>query len=287
LSRARGADHIVGDPKGIRRLLAVLFAIFARNQENYMKYKEMLKKRGSKNSDRISTSEKSDQASVVEEAYENPCDVLTAESEKKKYLEAWLLDSGCTHMCPKKEWLSTYKSYDGGSVIMGNNTVCKTVGIGNIRMRMFDGQIRILTNVRHVPDLKKSFLSFGALEAQGCKFLGVDRGIKAIKGSMIILKGKWTANLYKMTGNIIIGDASVTSEEDTTRLWYMRLGHMSKRGLQVLHIKGALPGIKYCKLDLCKFCIIDRQRRVNFSALQHKTKGLLDLYTRMCGDLYQ
>ena len=58
-------------------------------------------------------------------------------------------------MCPKKEVFSTYKLYDGGSVLMGNDIVCKIVGIDNIRMRMFDGQ---------VPDLKKNLLSLGALE---------------------------------------------------------------------------------------------------------------------------
>jgi len=65
---------------------------------------------------------------------------------------------------------------------MGNNTVCKTVGIGNIRMRMFNGQIRTLTNVRHVSDLKKSLFSLGALEALRCKFLGADGGIKVTLG---------------------------------------------------------------------------------------------------------
>jgi len=43
-------------------------------------------------------------------------------------------------MCPKRERFSTYKSYDGGSVLIGNDTMCKTVGICNIHMRMFDGQ---------------------------------------------------------------------------------------------------------------------------------------------------
>jgi len=51
-----------------------------------MKYKEILKKRGGKDSDRANTSGKSDQAGVVEEAYENSCDVLTAESGKEKIL---------------------------------------------------------------------------------------------------------------------------------------------------------------------------------------------------------
>ena len=76
----------------------------------------------------------------------------------------------------------------------------------------------------------------------------------------------------------IIGDASAAIEqEDTIRLWHMHLGHMSEQGLQTPHKRSALPDIKYCTLDLYKFCIMSRQRRVAFSTSQHKTKGLLDL----------
>ena len=82
---------------------------------------------------------------------------------------------------------------------MGNDAVCKTVGIGNIRMRTFDGHVRTLTNVRHVSNLKKNLLSLG-----GYKFSGADEGIKVTKGSMMTLKGERTANLYKLTGSIII-----------------------------------------------------------------------------------
>jgi len=68
-------------------------------------------------------------------------------------------------MCPKREWFSTFKSYDGSSVLMENDAVCKIVGIGNIRMKVFDEQVRTLTNVRHVLDLKKNLLLLGALKA--------------------------------------------------------------------------------------------------------------------------
>jgi len=71
---------------------------------------------------------------------------------------------------------------------MGNNTMCKMIGIDNIHMRMFDGHFRTLTNVRNIPDLTKSLLSLRALDAQGCKFSGADGGIKVTKGSMMILK---------------------------------------------------------------------------------------------------
>jgi len=53
-----------------------------------MKYNEMLKRKGSKDSDGVSTTEKSDQAGVVKEADEDACDVLTTESGKDKYSDA-------------------------------------------------------------------------------------------------------------------------------------------------------------------------------------------------------
>ena len=126
--------------------------------------------------------------------------------------------------------------------------------------------------------MRKNLLSLGALEAQGFRFSGGDGILKVSKGSMTVLKGERVANLYRMKGSIIAGDASVSTEkEDTTRLWHMRLGHISERGLQLLHKKGALSGIKSCKLDLCEFCILGRQRRVSFSTSEHRSKGLLDL----------
>src|SRR4051812_48430507 len=126
--------------------------------------------------------------------------------------------------------------------------------------------------------MRKNLLSLGALEAQVFRFSGEDGVLKVSQGSMTVFKGERVANLYRMKGSIVVGDASVSTEkEDTTRLWHMRLGHISERGLQLLHQKGALSGIKSCKLDLCEFCILGRQRRVSFSTSEHMSKGLLDL----------
>ena len=69
---------------------------------NCMKYKEMLKRKGGKDSDEASTSGKSNQIRVVEEADEDLCDVLTAESGKDKYSDAWLLNSGAHITCAQK-----------------------------------------------------------------------------------------------------------------------------------------------------------------------------------------
>jgi len=119
---------------------------------------------------------------------------------------------------------------------MGNNVVCKTIGIGNIRIRMYDGQARTLTNVRHFSDLKKDILSLGFWKLKGASFqvqMELSK-LQVTKDSMTILKEERTSNLYKITRNIIVGDTSAAIEEETTTLWHMRLGHMSERDLQVL-----------------------------------------------------
>ena len=60
--------------------------------------------------------------------------------------------------------------------------------------------------MHHVSDLKKNLLSFGALEAQKCKFSGTGGGIKVTKDSMTVLKGERSTNLYNMIGSVIISD---------------------------------------------------------------------------------
>jgi len=80
--------------------------------------------------------------------------VLDARSQ-----DEWVLNSGCSyHICPHRDWFVTYQPIDGGNVLMGNNMPCKTIGTGSIKIRMHDGIVRTLSNVRHVPDLKKNLI---------------------------------------------------------------------------------------------------------------------------------
>ena len=39
---------------------------------------------------------------------------------------------------------------------MGNYASCKVLGIGSVRVKMFDGIVRTWTNVRHVLNRKKN-----------------------------------------------------------------------------------------------------------------------------------
>ena len=80
----------------------------------------------------------------------------------------WILDSGCTfHMCPNQESFFDYKEINGGKVLMGNDVSCRVYGIGKVAVKQFNGEVKVLTNVRHIPELRRNLISLGSLEDEG------------------------------------------------------------------------------------------------------------------------
>uniref|UniRef100_A0A1D1Z793 Retrovirus-related Pol polyprotein from transposon TNT 1-94 n=1 Tax=Anthurium amnicola TaxID=1678845 RepID=A0A1D1Z793_9ARAE len=217
------------------------------------------------------------EASVVSDS-EKEGEVLTV-SSGMDFSDDWILVYGCSyHMCPHREWFESYASHDGRIVPMGNNNECRAVGIGNIKIKMFDGVIRILTEVRHVPELRNGLISLGTLDASGCTFHGANGILKVSKGALTVMKGERTGTLYRLHGKIVTGNAAITSssDNDATLLWYARLGHMSERGMLELHKKKLLKDVQSCKLDFCECCVLGKQCRVKFVTSRHRSKDILE-----------
>jgi len=66
------------------------------------------------------------------------------------------------------------------------------------------------------------------------------------------------------------------SDEDSTRLWHMRLGHTGEKNLQALAKKGLLKGVKTCKLEFCEHCVIGKKIKVKFDTVIYHTEEILD-----------
>ncbi|XP_020250324.1 uncharacterized protein LOC109827718 [Asparagus officinalis] len=181
-------------------------------------------------------------------------------------------------MCPNKDWFTTYRSISGGSVLMGNNAVCRTVGIGTVRIRYHDEIVRTLSDMRHIPDLKKNLISLSSLDSIGCSYTGEGGALRVTKGSLVVMKGSKVNSLYVLQGSTVTGSASVYSDvdRDTTQLWHMRLGHMSEKGVTILSKRGLLCGDHTSSLDFCEHCVFGKQTRVSFSTGSHTTKDTLD-----------
>ena len=138
--------------------------------------------------------------------------------------ENWILDFGYTfHMTPNQDRLSTYELVHKGAVLMGNNASCKVAGIGIIHIKMFDGVVLTLSDVKHVLDLKRNLISLSTLDAKRNKYTGEGEVLKISKGALVKMKGHYkTAMLYVMQGSIVTRDAVVVSrslsEDDIKKL---------------------------------------------------------------------
>uniref|UniRef100_A0A2N9I8F7 Integrase catalytic domain-containing protein n=1 Tax=Fagus sylvatica TaxID=28930 RepID=A0A2N9I8F7_FAGSY len=223
--------------------------------------------------------ESSTSVNVVADS-ESDGDMLSVSSSTDGLNNSWLLDSACSfHVTPHRNWFDTYRSINCGSVRMGNDAACTIIGMGTIKIKMSDGVVRTLEEVRHIPDMRKNLISLGTLDSKGYSYKSENGIMKVSKGAMIVMTGqKISSNVYKLLGNTILGGVAAVaeSEDDDTLLWHMRLGHMSERGMRELHKRNLLTGIKSCKLDFCKYCIMGKQCRVRFKTATHKTKGILD-----------
>ena len=206
--------------------------------------------------------------------------LLSVVSSNKRNKTEWILDSGCTfHMCPYKDLFTTFEPVDSGVVLMGNDAQCKVEGIGTIQIKTHDGIVRTLANVRYVPDLKRNLISLGTLESLGCKYSAEGGVLKVSKGALILLKANRIGSLYVLQGSVVTGSAAISSsmpDNDVTKLWHMRLGHMSEKGMHLLSKQGFLGKHGIGKLEFCKHCVFGKQKRVSFSTATHRTKGILD-----------
>ena len=111
-----------------------------RNSEELRKHLEAMRNQESK--DALDSTN-------VDEDFESEYDLLFVIAND---FSSWILDFGCLfHVCPYKKYFDTCKPCDFGTILIDNDFRSKAIRIGTMQVNMFDGVVRTLSNVRHVP----------------------------------------------------------------------------------------------------------------------------------------
>ncbi|VFQ76117.1 unnamed protein product [Cuscuta campestris] len=125
-----------------------------------------------------------------------------------------------------KEKFDTYQTCDGGAVKMANGARSKIAGVGTVQVRMFDGVVRTLTGVKHVPGLKGNLISLGALDSEGCRMFAQGGVLKISRGAMVVAKGVLSKGLYKLVGKDLtrkLPEGKITSATSGAFAWKKRV----------------------------------------------------------------
>lgn len=76
------------------------------------------------------------------------------------------------------------------------------------------------------------------------------RELKILNGSTLVMKGTKKNGVYVLDGESVTGVSNVikSTENDITKLWHLRFGHMNIKGLKELEKQGVLGSDKIREL---------------------------------------
>ncbi|GJX77801.1 gag-pol polyprotein [Tanacetum coccineum] len=193
-------------------------------------------------------------ASTSEDGNALCCEAATANESRKRFAYVWMFYTGATfHMTARREWFHQYKPISGGgSVYSYNDHELRIIGIGSIMVKMHDGTVRTIRDVRHVEGLKKNLLSLGQLDDLGCKL---------------------KREIIKEAESI----ASHSPSHKVAVTWHQNLRHMSEQGMKILVERKLLPGLTKVSLPFCKHYVISKQHRLKFKTSNSRSVYVLEL----------
>lgn len=142
---------------------------------------------------------------------------------------------------------------------------------------MFDGSLKILKEVRYVPELKRNLISLGTLDKAGFSYKSENGILTVSKDSIVKLSGKLCGGLYILSGRTVMGETNVVNEKacKETLLWHKRLAHIGDKGLDCLFKQGLIGKVKPVT-SFCEHCVLGKSVRANFSSATYITKERLD-----------
>uniref|UniRef100_A0A2N9EFL2 Uncharacterized protein n=1 Tax=Fagus sylvatica TaxID=28930 RepID=A0A2N9EFL2_FAGSY len=119
----------------------------------------------------------------------------------------WWYDSGATiHVCNNKTLFKEYVEVGNGlEVLMGNHNTTKVLGTGTVELILSSEKKLVLTNVYHVPNIKKKLVFASLLSKNGVKaVLESDKLILSKNGVFVGKEGnrEKVLNKFPFVGNV-------------------------------------------------------------------------------------
>ena len=81
---------------------------------------------------------------------------------------------------------------------LGDGSTCQVKGVGVVKIKMLNGEIRSLGGVAYVPKLRRNLISLSQLDSEGYHFSAAGGVLKITHGETVLLMGKKYGNLYHL-----------------------------------------------------------------------------------------
>lgn len=195
------------------------------------------------------------------------------------------IDSGCTdHLISDKSFFSDFmylKNPINIAVAKNNNFMIAT-GVGNINMysNVYGKEVKCtVKNVFYVPSLRRNLLSVKRLEMAGIRVVFADGQVCLYNNKILIGLG-YRNNLYEISFRVQnVECLNTETENDVTKIWHKRLGHICYSNLEKLiknKMVNGIENVKIGKVDFCESCVSGKMTRLKFGT-RSKAKRVLEI----------
>lgn len=210
--------------------------------------------------------------------------------------DRWFLDTGASdHMTHRREWFESYTPIQQKPIRVGNGNVIYASGIGNIRIKVYDGMRwcdKQLINVLYAPKLSMNLFSAGsALDINKGLILETNSHCCSFRlNGVTVAVGERSGRLYEMQINVLSSGNTQSQAMSvcTLREWHEKLAHQN-----IKHVKSFLAAnnIKISNENatnnfFCKDCVIGKQHRASYkSSAQTITAAGELIVSDVCGPM--
>ena len=161
---------------------------------------------------------------------------------------------------------------------MGNEVRWKVVGKGTVELVFTSGKKVILTNVLHVPDMRRNLVSGDLLGKPGIRVVFESGKLILLKNENFVGKGYACNGMIKFSLNE--SNSSAYMIESVT-LWHSRLAHIGYSTLKFMSKNGLIPYTD-SQNDKCEVCIRSKFTKKPFPSVERSSQILDLIHTDIC-----
>jgi hypothetical protein len=203
----------------------------------------------------------------------------------------------------------TYEAVGGEYCYMGNSATSKVEGKGTVVLRMTLEKELTLTDVLHVPEIRKNLISGSVLVKKGFKLAFEADKVVLTKSGMYVGRGYMANGLFKMNVMTVAPKANAGSDvaaleagtsavitvaqeankvskfaysSESLQLWHGKLGHVNYNSLRKLISLNLLPKFKIDKKHKCETCVEAKSAKSSFRSIERSTEPLELIHTDVC-----
>jgi len=187
----------------------------------------------------------------------------------------WIVDTSATkHTCANRGLFQSYEKIDKGvNIFIGNSASASVIGKGKITLKLTFGKLFTLTNVLHVPEMRRNLISGSLLMKAGLKLTFVSDRLVMTRNGEFVGKG-----FYCNSGLIVLDTISENMNKmastspaytiEPLGLWHARLGHVNVDSIKRLNHLNLISKLSNMDFSKCEVCVEAKFHKKLFKSIE-------------------